>query len=191
MIKIDSILEVAKSFSAKATKDEAGVGTTIAQIKFSGLPVDRDCIDELLGMPVGWCRGALFDEQGAPLRRFGVSVYGRSLRVSGNISGPKRMPSLPLLQAELTDGSLTLVPLGAVFEGTLTWGARGDEVSDVSELLGKTCAAVWEITDGEQPDMFSATSKAAAQATTVVQRYMDGLGRMEGKQGGEEPGKAA
>lgn len=186
MIQINSILEISKSFSAKATKDDAGVATTIAQIKFSGLPVDRDCIDELLGMPVDWCRGALFDEQGAPLKRFGVSVYGRSLRVSGTICGPRRTPSLPLLQAELTDAALTLVPLGGVLDGTLTWGARGDEVSDVSDLLGKTCAAVWEVTDSGQGDMFDSTSKAAASATTVVQRYMDGLGRMEGKpQSGE------
>lgn len=182
MIVINTILEIGKAFGAKATKDDSGVATTTAQIKFSGLPVDRNCIDELLGMPVGWCRGALFDDHGAPLKRFGVSVYGRVLRVSGSISGPRKTPSLPLLQAELTDGSLRLVPLGAVFEGTLTWGARGDEVSDVSDLLGKTCAAVWEITDGDQADLFSATSKGAAAATTIVQRYMDGLARMEGKQ---------
>ncbi len=185
MIKINTILEVAKTFAAKATKDDAGVETTIAQIKFKGLPIDQDSIDEMLGMPVGWCRGALFDEQGAPLKRFGVSVFGRMLRVSGCISGPKSRPTLALLQAELTDAYLTLVPLGAIVEGKLTWGARGDEVSDVDGLMGRTCSAAWEITDGGQEDMFSATSKAAAEATSVVQRYMDGLGRMEGKQAGE------
>jgi hypothetical protein len=65
-------------------------------------------------------------------------------------------------------------------EGTLTWSARGDEVEDVSDLLGKTCSASLEVTDGEQPDMFSPTSKGAAAATTETQRIIDGLGKRPG-----------
>lgn len=177
MININTILELGKTFTAKAAKDDAGVPTTEARLKFKGLQVDRDSLDELLSTPVGWCQKTLFDEQGAPLRRFGVSVFGRLLRVSGVISGPKDEPTQRLLQAELSDAYLTLIPLGALVEGTLTWGARGDEVEDCSELLGRTCTARWEITDGGQADMFSPTSQAAANATTTTQRIIDGLGK--------------
>lgn len=177
MIKLDTICEVAKTFTAKATKDESSAPTTVAQIKFSGLLVDRDHLDELLGETIGWCRTALYDEQGAPRKRYGITVYGRTLRVSGAITGPKEQPTLALLQAELTDAHLTLIPLGAMLEGKLTWSARGDEVEDVSDLLGKTCRAKWEITDGDQADMFSPTSKGSAAATTATQRIIEGLGR--------------
>lgn len=153
---------------------------TVAQVKFKDLKVDRDVIDELLGEAVGWCRNTLYDEQGAPRKRYGITVYGRTLRVSGGISGPKERPTLPLLQAELSDVYLTLIPLGAMVEGTLTWSARGDEVEDVSELLRKVCAARWEITDGDQADMFAPTSKAAAAATTATQGIIDRLGKQPG-----------
>lgn len=177
MIKIDTICNVGKSLTAKATKDESGAPTTVAQMKFSDLQVDRDTVDELLGEPIGWCQKALYDEQGAPRKRYGITVYGRQLRVSGVITGPKATPALSLLQAELTDTYLTLIPLGAMLEGKLTWSARGDEVEDVSDLLGRTCTARWEITDGDQADMFSPTSSAAAKATTETQRIIGGLGR--------------
>lgn len=177
MINIDTVLKLGKSMTTKATKDDAGVPTTVCITKFAELQIDRDSIDELIGMPVGWCSTHLFDEQGAPVRRFGVSVYGRSMRVSGGISGPKGHPTLPLLQAELTDAHLTLMPLGAIVEGTLTWSARGDEIEDITGLQGAVCAAKWEVTDGEQADLFSPTSTAAANATTTTQRIMGQLGR--------------
>lgn len=177
MMKLDTICNIAKTFTAKVTKDESGAPTCVAQVKFKDLKVDRDVIDELLGEAVGWCRTTLYDEQGAPRKRYGLTVFGRSLRVSGGISGPKENPTLPLLQAELSDLYLTLIPLGAMVEGTLTWGARGDEVDDVADLLGKTCSARWEITDGDQADMFAPTSAASAKATAATQRIIDGLGK--------------
>jgi hypothetical protein len=177
MIKLDTILKLGKSMTTKATKDEAGVPTTVCVTKFAELQVDRDSIDELIGMPVGWCSLHLYDEQGAPVRRFGVSVFGRTLRVSGAISGPKGDPTLPLLQAELTDAHLTLMPLGAIVEGTLTWGARGDEIEDITGLQGALCRAKWEITDGDQADMFSPTSQGAAQATNTTASILANLGK--------------
>lgn len=180
MIKFSTICNVSKIFTAKADTDESGVPTITARVKFFDLPVDRDTIDELLGETIGWCRGTLFDEQGAPRRRYGITVFGRSLRVSGGISGPKGKPTLALLQAELSDVYLTLIPLGAMIEGTLTWCARGDEVEDVSDLLGRTCTAAWEITDGGQDDMFAPTSKAAASAYEEAQRILGGLGKQPG-----------
>lgn len=183
MIKLDTIVEISKSLTAKITKDESGAPTMVAQVKFSDLRVDRDIVDELLGEAVGWCRTALYDDQGAPRKRYGITVYGRLLRVSGTIKGPKGDPTLSLLQAELTEAHLTLIPLGAMVEGKLTWSARGDEIEDVNGALGNTCLAVWEITDGDQADMFSPTSSAAAKATSATQRIIDGLGR--GQQGAQ------
>lgn len=173
MIKLDTILELGKSLTAKSQKGEGGVEVVNAIVKFSALPIDRESIDEVLGMPIGWSQ-ILYDEQGAPLRQFYIGVAGRELRVSGAIKGPKGEPTLALLQAELTDVELTLTNLGALLDGTLTWAARGDEVEDVSELLGKTCTAKWEITDGSQVDMFRPS--AASQRAT-----MDILDRMGGK----------
>lgn len=176
MIKLDTILELGKSLAVKATKDDAKQRTVIASVKFVGLPIDRDTIDELIGKPVGWCSQVLFDEQGAPVGHYSLGVLGRMWRVSGSIAGGHREGSLPLLQAELTDLRLSLVPLGAVAEGTLTWASRGDESSDVHDLLGNTCKAVWEITDGGQEDMFNPRSANAAKATEATQSILGRLG---------------
>lgn len=180
MIKLDTICNIAKTFTAKAETDESGAPTTTAKVKFSDLQVTIETVDELIGEAIGWARGTLYDEQGAPRRRYGITVFGRTLRVSGGISGPKERPTLALLQAELTDVYLTLIPLGAMVEGTLTWGARGNEVEDVSELLGRTCSANWEITDGDQADLFAPTSRAAAASTEMTQRILDNLGKQSG-----------
>jgi len=177
MIQLETVCTIAKTFTAKAEKDESGAPTTTAKIKFADLKIDRDQIDELLGEPVGWCHTALFDEQGAPRRRYGITVFGRTLRVSGTIAGMKPQGTLSLLQAELSDVHLALVPLGAIVEGTLTWCARGDEVEDCSDLLGKACVARWEITDAEAADLFAPTSRAGAKATMETQRIIDGLGK--------------
>ncbi len=176
MIHIDSVCKIGKTFTARAESDESGAPTTTAKLKFSELRVDRDTIDELIGEPVGWCRSALFDEAGAPRRRYGLTVYGRTLRISGTIRGPRERPTLALLQAELSDVHLTLIPLGALIEGALTWGARGDEVEDCADLLGQTCAVVLDVTDGAQEDLFSPTSRAAAAATAEVGRILGDLG---------------
>ena len=177
MIKLETVCEVAKTFTAKADSDESGAPTTTAKLKFSDLRVDRDTIDELLGEPIGWCQSALFDEAGAPRRRYGLTVFGREMRVSGTIQGPQGRPTLSLLQAELSDVHLTLIPLGALVEGTLSWAARGDEVEDCADLLGKPCAAQWEITDGGQADLFDPTSKAGAAASAETSRIMSQIGR--------------
>jgi hypothetical protein len=177
MIRIDSVLTLAKSITAKTTKDGSGMPVTIAQVKFADMLVDRDALDELLGVPLGWCRTCLYDEQGAPLRRFGLQVFGRTLRVSGTVTGTKPGETLSLLQADLDDTELRCVPLGALMNGVLTWAARGDEVEDVSELLGRLCSARWEITDGEPGDMFRPTSIAGAKATEITQQVLDGLKR--------------
>lgn len=177
MIKLDTVLELGKSLAVKATKDTSKQRIVIATVKFTGLPVDRDVIDEFMRKPVGWCSTVLFDEMGAPIGHYSIGVLGRAWRVSGSIAGGHRENTLPLLQAELTDLTLSLVPLGAVAEGTLTWASRGDEADDVNDLLGNTCKAVWEITDGAQDDLFNPTSAQAAHATDATQRIVGNLGK--------------
>ena len=177
MIQINSVLELGKSLAVKATKDDSKQRIVIATVKFAALPVDRDTIDELIGKPVGWCRGVLFDEQGAPVGHYSLGVLGRFWRVSGSIAGGHREGKLPLLQAELTDLTLSLVPLGAVAEGTLTWACRGDEADDVNDLLGNTCKAAWEIHDAGQEDLFAPRSTAAAKATSETNSIVANLGK--------------
>lgn len=181
MIKLDTVLELGKSLAVKATKDDTKQRIVIASVKFAGLSVDRDAIDELIGKPVGWCSRVLFDDQGAPVGHYSLGVLGRLWRISGSIAGGHREGSLPLLQAELTDLTLSLVPLGAVAEGTLTWASRGDEAEDVNDLLGNTCKAVWEITDAGQDDLFAPRSAAAASATSSTQSILANMGKGGGE----------
>lgn len=174
MQKLDTICQLAKSLKTAVAKGDSGAEVVTCEIKFSALPIPREMMDELLGLPVGWSQKCVFDDQGAPLRLLSISSAGRALRVTGKIAGPKGHPALVLLQAELTDVALSLVTLGAVCEGKLTWTARGDEVEDVAELLGKTCTAVWQITDGEQDDLFDAHRGASRETVNTI---IDGLGR--------------
>jgi len=90
---------------------------------------------------------------------------------------PKPNQALVLLQAELEEVWLQLMPSGALAEGTLTWAARGDEIEDVSEILGTVVRAVWEITDGGQDDMFDPQAPGAARATQATQDILEKLGR--------------
>lgn len=177
MIKIQTILALAKSMTAKSVKDDSNQFVTVAMVKFADLKIDRDMLDELMGTPIGWCRSTLYDEQGAPLRRFGVQVFGRSLRVSGTVKGGRNEGTLALLQAELDECEARCVPLGALVDGRLTWAARGDEVEVISDLLGKECLVEWEITDADTEDMFRSQSKAAAKATQATNSILQSLGK--------------
>lgn len=177
MIKLDSTATLSKRLSATAKKDAKGVPTVISSLKFSDLQIDRDTVDELLSMPVGWSRGVFYDEQGTPLRRFFVGVKDRQWRVSGGLSGPKPGETLALLQADLEHVELTLIPNGALMDGTLTWAARGDEIEDVSSILDTEVRAVWELTDAAQGDMFDAQSTGAMKATAETQSILAQLGK--------------
>jgi hypothetical protein len=177
MIKLDTVCELGKTIKATAKKDDKGVPTTIATIRFTDLKVDRDVVAELLTMPLPWVLSSFYDESGAPLRRFFLGVRDRQWRVSGGLNGPKPGEGLVLLQADLEKVEMTLVPNGALLEGTLTWAARGDEIDDISPILGTTVRAVWEITEGGQADMFDAQSAGAMRATATTQDILAGLGK--------------
>ena len=120
---------------------------------------------------------SFYDESGAPLRRFFLGVRDREWRVSGGLNGPKPGEALVLLQADLEKVEITLIPNGALLDGTLTWAARGDEVEDVSSILGTEVRAVWEITEGGQADMFDAQSPGATRARAETDDIIANLGK--------------
>lgn len=158
MLKLDTILDLGRSMSVKREKDDDDSEIVSATLKFTGLAVNRDSIDELMGsVDIGWSSHSLFDEQGAPIRMLTLSLDGTQLSVTGTISGANGQPRLPLMQAQLTAINVTLGNLGGTVSGTLSWKAKGDEVEDVSDLLGKTCKAVFDIRDGQQADMLRQT----------------------------------
>jgi hypothetical protein len=190
MIQLDSILTLAKSMTTKVVKDDSKLPVVVCVMKFSGLEIrDRDTVDELLGMEIGWCRDKLYDEQGAPRKRFGLTVFGQCHRVSGTVAGRKASEVLKLLQAEVTEIHLSLIAQGAVAEGTLTWAARGDEVEDLEKLLGQVCTVKWEITNEGQDDMFDPRGKGASEAARETQRTLDELAKR--RKGNNPAGGAA
>lgn len=168
MIRLDTICQLAKSLKTAVVKENS-IQIVECELKFSDLPIQRDVMDELIGFPVGWSAAALYDEQGAPFRVVSIEVQTRPLRVTGRLCGPDGKPTLPLLQADLSELSFGLVNLGAVVEGKLTWPAKGDEVEDVMELLGKTCKVEWEISDGsETREMFPAQPSVARETMRKI-----------------------
>jgi hypothetical protein len=186
MIRIDSICTVGKSLSAKLVKADDQEAVT-CRMKFESLEIDRDTLDELLGMPVGWCTRSLYDAQGAPIRRFGITVNGRDLRLSGTLSGPREGEKLTLLQAQIEKLKATLTALGAQVEGVLMWPAKGDEVEDIEKLFGKVVKFVAEVTDGEQDDMFNPQHPNAATSRKELDKALAGMTRPKGDRPGAAP----
>lgn len=154
-MKIESTAEIAKSLSVKREKGEE-TDAVIARLKFSGLIVDRETLDVLCGQPSGWSAGALFDELGAPLGHWTISLPALALAVSGSIRGAKPTERLTLSNAVIASVELTLDKLGALMSGTLAWQVAGDELEDVEPLLGRECGVSWVVSDSGQQDMLRA-----------------------------------
>jgi hypothetical protein len=140
---------VGKSISIKREKvpDESEIN--VAHLKFSGLYLQREQVDKLLNRDSGWTHGSFFDENGDPAIMLDIGAPLVDVTVTGTIRGTDAT-CLRLMQAELTGITLTLCRLGAQMKGELSWVAAGDEVSDVDSLLGRECAATWEVHDGAQ-----------------------------------------
>jgi hypothetical protein len=168
MFKLDTILTLAKSMTTKAVKAEGGAEITTCEVKFSGMPIQREHVDPILGMPFGWAELALFDEQGAPLAHLSITSHRTQLRVTGTVSGPKGDPTLKFMQASLSDQEVGLCNVGGIVAGKLTWNARGDEIEDIAELLGKLCRAELTVSDGEQDDLFAKQRKMTEASTSHV-----------------------
>jgi hypothetical protein len=162
MIEIRSTAELGKSLSVKREKDGDDV-IVACHLKFADLFCDREQFDEICRQPIGW-HGAFFDELGAPVNVFDIGLPLSSWSVTGRIKGGESRPEeLRLLQATLSDVTCRLAKLGALLSGSLSWKARGDEVEDLTELLGRLVSVDWKITDGGQQDAFRQAVEAPLQ----------------------------
>lgn len=160
MIELKTTGTFGRSLVTKREKDSNEQERVICHAKMTELFIAREQIDELCRQPLGWHQ-ALFDEAGAPVARLELGLPGREWEVTGTIKGTGEHPAtLNLMQAELTGVVIGLTTLGAVVSGSLAWTARGDEVEDVTDLLGQIASIDWRVTDGEQKDLFHG-SKAA------------------------------
>lgn len=148
-IKINSTCRLAKTFSVKREKQEDDTERVIAHLKIGETFIDRDQIDELLRQPIGWSTGALFDDLGAPRARLTLSLGGaHPLTFVGVIRGEDvaKGPRLQLKEAAID---------GVALSCQLSWQAAGDEIDDISDMLGLTCAIVGVIEDGGQKDLLA------------------------------------
>ena len=155
VIHISATCEVAKSFSVKREKRDDDTEAVIAHLKVADVMLDREQIDEVVGLPIGWSQSALFDDQGAPYQPLTLGVPRKDLTLTGVIkgSGKPAAPSLTLRDAEVSGITLDLTTLGALLSCGLAWEADGDVVDDIADLLGKLCAIEVVIEDGGQGDL--------------------------------------
>jgi hypothetical protein len=160
MIEIESVATLAKSFSVKREKDGDDAEHVIAHLKFSETFVSRDTLDEICGQTIGWSTMALFDELGAPLFRCDISLPSAEWSCTATISGPDGRPSLKVAQATLDSVVLTPTTLGAVLSGQLSWVAKGDEVEDVTDMLGAVVTFHATLSSSGQVDAFKDAARS-------------------------------
>lgn len=152
---------IGKSFAVKLEKAPDKSEINVAHLKFSGLYLQREQIDQLLQRDVGWAQRCFFDELGDPTLMLQIAVPALEVTVTGMVLG-RGEARLKLMQAELSSVTLTLCRLGAQMAGELAWVAAGDEVSDVDDLLGREVLIEWEIHDGAQQTIFDSLRNVRA-----------------------------
>ena len=158
-ISIDSIATIGKGLTVKREKGDNDTEIVNAHLRFSGLFVDREVIDELVGRSIGWAQACLFDDQGVPIAHMQIALPKLELSVTGTVRGSAAATeALKLMQAELTGVVISLTNLGGLVAGQLSWEAAGDEVSDAEPLLGQECAVKWTLTYGGQRDLLRAAA---------------------------------
>ncbi len=176
-IDINATCEVAKSFSVKREKRDDDTEAVIAHLKIAELLLDRDQVDEIVGLPIGWSSQSLFDEFGAPLVNMALVLGRKDLTLSGVIRGGKddeSGPRLTLRDAEVSGITLDLTKLGALLSCGLAWEAAGDEVDDIADMLGKLCAIEAQLSDGGQGDLLRSAAANLRSITSV--EFQDGDG---------------
>lgn len=178
MIDIKTFAKLAKSLAVKREKDADDDTVVACHLKFSEMFVEREVFDELCRQPIGW-HHAFYDDFGAPVGALEVSLPGRAWQVTGKITaGPQRAEQLSLLEAQLTGVSLELTKLGVLVSGAVSWKARGDEVEDLTELLGGLVSVEWRLTDGAQADLVTAIVQGMSeQLGTPEQQLRERLAR--------------
>lgn len=167
MIQINSIAELGRSLSVKREKGEDDVEVVTAKVQLTGLYIDRYVMDEILGKPVGWSTMHLYDDLGAPTVAVALDLLRAEWTVTGGITGASavngaetKAARLSVSQGTLHGVALTLDALGAKLSGSLSWKARGDEVEDLSDLLGRTVRVDVGLDNGGQRDMFAGVQNA-------------------------------
>lgn len=152
-MNLSTILAVGKGLAIKREKADDNTGQTFAHLKFTDLFVKREEVTELCRQRPGWCETSFFDELGAPLGAWSLTLHETQFTVTGSIAGPGGKDKLKLTEATLEGIEVTFTKLGAVVSGQLVWKIAGDEASDAEPLLGRECLAVWVLEDGGQQDM--------------------------------------
>ena len=171
-IEVNTVCEIAKSFSVKRRKN-AGTVETVAVLKFAGVFIDREYSDEMLGLPIQ-ATALLYDEGGAPVSVITIGrkhiVYQFAGVITGNVNKDEQLKLAK--DTEVCKCELQLAPNGAFLSGQLLWKVRGDETEDLEPLLGQTCMLNGLIVLPEQIDAF-------AQAKGEVDRV---LGKFKGRE---------
>jgi hypothetical protein len=171
MIHLKSTAKLAKSFSVKREKTDDDSEHVVAHLKIADCLVDRDQLDELLGLPKGWSTGALYDDFGAPLSRLTLSVARRELLFTGVLRGGEKSmdPKLKLKDAEISGITLELTKLGALLGCQMSWAAAGDEVDDIADMLGTICALDAVFSSSGQQDLLGVVT-AVKQLQKIAER---------------------
>lgn len=163
MIELNTSGTLGKGFSAKREKDDDHE-RVVCHLKFTDAFISREQIDEFCRQPLGWHQ-ALFDEGGAPVAKLELGLIARKWTVTGTVRGTgERPPTLNLLEATLTDATIFLTPLGGALNGSLSWTARGDEVDDLTGILGTITALEWRVNDGGQADLLQQLTRETPDA---------------------------
>ena len=157
-IHINATAQIAKSFSVKREKTDDDTESVIAHLKISDAMLDREQIDEVIGLPIGWAQSALFDDFGAPRAALTLALARDDWTLTGTISGGDKpgSPSLTLSDAQVIGIELALTKHGALLSCGLAWVAAGDEVDDIADMLGKLCAIRVVLTGSGQGDLLAA-----------------------------------
>lgn len=152
-MKISTILTLGPGLTIKREKGDDGDARTLAHLKFTGLVVKREEVNELAGQQPGWCETCFYDELGAPLGDWTLTLADREFTVSGEITDHGGRHRLRIAEAQLDKLAITFTSIDAVLSGQLSWLVAGDEAGDAEPLLGQTCAVALTLTDGGQQDM--------------------------------------
>lgn len=163
-LTIDTVADIGKGLSVKREKQEDNTERAIAHLKFTGLKLDRDQLDELVCRAIGWTTMCFYDELGAPFAHCVLAFPRLELEVTGVVKGPGHA-GLRLAQATLTSVEVALADKCVLVSGELAWEAAGDEVSDIEALLGQTCGIVWTIRDDQQQDLITVLNTGRRRKT--------------------------
>ncbi len=151
---VDSIAEIGKSLAAKREKrdDAAGDKQEIitCTLKLTELQITREHVDQLCGALMG---ARLWGDDGIPVVHCEIALTnpGR-VEFTGHIGGKEAR--LPLMQAQVRDIVVTPCAMAALMACTLRWEARGDEVEDITDVLGRLCNIEGAFSDGQQLGLF-------------------------------------